>query len=61
MIPWRGEPMGRRRFAAILIKPSHYDANGYVIQWRRSSIAQHNDLLVIGQIPTSGCSMQDTT
>jgi len=34
--------MGRRRFAAILIKPSHYDANGYVIQWRRSSIPSNS-------------------
>jgi len=34
--------MGRRSFAAILIKPSHYDANGYVIQWRRSSIPSNS-------------------
>jgi len=27
-----------RRFELILIKPSHYDDDGYVIQWRRSSI-----------------------
>jgi radical SAM superfamily enzyme YgiQ (UPF0313 family) len=34
--------MGQRRFAAVLIKPSHYDADGYVIQWRRSSIPSNS-------------------
>jgi len=29
---------GRRRFQIVLIKPSHYDDDGYVIQWLRSSI-----------------------
>jgi Radical SAM superfamily len=28
----------RRRFQLVLIKPSHYDDDGYVIQWARSSI-----------------------
>ena len=27
-----------RMFHLYLIKPSHYDDDGYVIQWRRSSI-----------------------
>jgi hypothetical protein len=27
-----------RRFHVELIKPSHYDDDGYLIQWRRSSI-----------------------
>ena len=26
----------KRRFRLILIKPSHYDDDGYVIQWFRS-------------------------
>ncbi len=26
----------RRRFSVVLIKPSHYDDDGYVIQWLRS-------------------------
>ena len=30
--------MSRRRFELILIKPSHYDDDGYVIQWFRSLI-----------------------
>jgi radical SAM superfamily enzyme YgiQ (UPF0313 family) len=29
---------GRRRFKLILVKPSHYDDDGYVIQWLRSPI-----------------------
>ena len=28
----------RRRFLAVLIKPSHYDDDGYVIQWVRSGL-----------------------
>lgn len=28
----------KKRFSLILIKPSHYDDNGYVIQWFRSAI-----------------------
>jgi radical SAM family protein len=30
--------MGKRRYRLVLIKPSHYDDDGYVIQWRRSPI-----------------------
>jgi hypothetical protein len=30
--------MANRKFKVFLIKPSHYDRDGYVIQWRRSSI-----------------------
>src|SRR3954469_5668854 len=29
---------GRKTFRLILIRPSHYDADGYVIQWLRSPI-----------------------
>ena len=28
----------RGRFLLFLIKPSHYDDDGYVIQWMRSAI-----------------------
>ena len=31
-------PARRQRFALVLIKPSHYDDDGYVIQWLRSAI-----------------------
>ena len=32
----------KRRFQLVLIKPSHYDDDGYVIQWRRSSIPSNS-------------------
>src|SRR6478672_11254255 len=28
----------KRKFSLVLIKPSHYDEDGYVIQWYRSAI-----------------------
>ena len=31
-----------RRFQLVLIKPSHYDSDGYVIQWARSSIPSNS-------------------
>ena len=34
--------MTKRSFAAILIKPSHYDEDGYVIQWMRSTIPSNS-------------------
>jgi hypothetical protein len=34
--------LARRRFQLVLIKPSHYDADGYVIQWLRSSIPSNS-------------------
>jgi radical SAM superfamily enzyme YgiQ (UPF0313 family) len=33
-----GRRKRRRRFCLVLIKPSHYDDDGYVIQWFRSAI-----------------------
>jgi hypothetical protein len=36
----------KRRFQLVLIKPSHYDDDGYVVQWLRSSIPS-NSLAVI--------------
>jgi hypothetical protein len=32
------KPGARRQFHLVMIKPSHYDDNGYVIQWIRSAI-----------------------
>jgi hypothetical protein len=32
----------QRRFQLVLIKPSHYDADGYVIQWARSGIPSNS-------------------
>jgi hypothetical protein len=34
--------MAQRTFKAILIKPSHYDADGYVIQWWRSLVPSNS-------------------
>src|SRR5438093_10140849 len=35
-----------RRFCLVLVKPSHYDDDGYVIQWLRSPIPS-NSLAVL--------------
>ncbi len=34
--------MTKRIFRAVLIKPSHYDDDGYVIQWRRTFIPSNS-------------------
>jgi radical SAM superfamily enzyme YgiQ (UPF0313 family) len=38
----RAAVSGRRRFLIVLIKPSHYDSDGYVIQWHRSTIPSNS-------------------
>jgi radical SAM superfamily enzyme YgiQ (UPF0313 family) len=40
--------MGKRAFRIILIKPSHYDDDGYVIQWRLSTIPSNSLASVYG-------------
>ncbi len=48
-----------RRFHIVLIKPSHYDDDGYVIQWRRSSIPSNSLASVHGLLAAcaeSACS-----
>src|ERR1700690_1934155 len=40
--------MPQRKFTIALIKPSHYDADGYVIQWRRSTIPSNSLASVYG-------------
>ena len=40
--------MSRRVFKIVLIKPSHYDADGYVIQWMRSTIPSNSLASVYG-------------
>src|SRR5438874_11137615 len=37
-----GRAMVRRKFKIVLIKPSHYDNDGYVIQWWRSGIPSNS-------------------
>ncbi len=39
---------GMRRFHLVLIKPSHYDDDGYVIQWLRSPIPSNSLASVYG-------------
>src|SRR5580700_11068610 len=34
--------MGQRRFVVELIKPSHYDDDGYVIQWLKSWVPSNS-------------------
>ena len=40
--------MGKRTFKIFLIKPSHYDDDGYVIQWRLSTIPSNSLASVYG-------------
>jgi hypothetical protein len=35
-------PAARRRFRVVLIKPSHYDDDGYVIRWWRATIPSNS-------------------
>src|SRR6185295_17056362 len=38
----------KRRFCLILVKPSHYDDDGYVIQWYRSAIPSNSLAVLYG-------------
>jgi hypothetical protein len=40
--------VGTRLFKVILVKPSHYDSDGYVIQWHRSTIPSNSLASVYG-------------
>jgi radical SAM superfamily enzyme YgiQ (UPF0313 family) len=40
--------MGLRRFCLVMIKPSHYDDDGYVIQWKLSPIPSNSLASVYG-------------
>ncbi len=44
--------MGKRTFRIVLLKPSHYDQDGYVIQWRRSTIPSNSLAGVYGLLKT---------
>src|SRR5215475_16197846 len=46
-----------RRFQLILIKPSHYDDDGYVIQWWRS-IMPSNSLAALYGLATDAAARQ---
>src|SRR5262245_23835471 len=38
----------QRRFCLVLIKPSHYDDDGYVIQWLRSAVPSNSLAVLYG-------------
>src|SRR5687768_1306816 len=40
----------RQRFCLVLIKPSHYDEDGYVIQWFRSAIPSNSLAVLYGLV-----------
>jgi radical SAM superfamily enzyme YgiQ (UPF0313 family) len=40
--------VARRKFTVLMIKPSHYDDEGYVIQWKRSFIPSNSLASVYG-------------
>lgn len=40
--------VAKRRFQFILIKPSHYDADGYVVQWVRSTMPSNSLAAIYG-------------
>src|SRR5262249_1181744 len=50
-------PQVRRRFQLVLIKPSHYDDDGYVVQWLRSSIPS-NSLAVVYSLAADAAERQ---
>ena len=47
-----------REFRIVLIKPSHYDDDGYAIQWRRSTIPSDSLASMDGLL--SGCAATNT-
>ena len=42
------ESLKKRRFCLVLVKPSHYDDEGYVIQWYRSAIPSNSLAAIYG-------------
>jgi hypothetical protein len=50
VVGWGQGAMGKRTFRIVLIKPSHYDSDGYVIQWYRSTIPSNSLASVYGLI-----------
>src|SRR5579885_2649348 len=46
--PAEKRAQGRRKFLLYLVKPSHYDEDGYVIQWLRSAIPSNSLAVLYG-------------
>src|ERR1700722_5656569 len=57
----KSNAMGNRTFKIFLIKPSHYDDDGYVIQWRPSTIPSNSLASVYGLLAAcpEGWEMRD--
>jgi len=49
-----------KRFQLILIKPSHYDADGYVVQWLRSTMPS-NSLAAVYSLALGAAMINDVT
>jgi len=49
-VPALGDVLANRAFRVVLIKPSHYDQDGYVIQWWRSTLPSNSLASVYGLI-----------
>ena len=50
--------MTKGKFKIILIKPAHYDADGYVIQWWRSTMPSNSLASIyalLAEAPRSAC------
>jgi radical SAM superfamily enzyme YgiQ (UPF0313 family) len=45
-----GRATGSRRFSVVLVKPSHYDDDGYVIQWFRSAVPSNSLAVMHGLV-----------
>ena len=45
---WGWNKVAKRRFQLILIKPSHYHDDGYVIRWWRALIPSNSLAAVYG-------------
>jgi hypothetical protein len=41
-------PQPTRRFQLVLIKPTRYDDDGYIVQWLRSSIPSNSHAVLYG-------------
>src|SRR5262245_7607189 len=50
-------PRFRRHFSILLIKPSHYDEDGYVIRWLRSTMPS-NSLAVVDALARSAAERE---
>src|ERR1700689_1019047 len=44
------KPLAGKRFRVYLIKPSHYDDDGYVIRWYRSTMPSNSLASVYGLV-----------